>query len=200
MDQDQAVDTLSDELGHEIERALAVDPSPDLKLRVRTRIANGQVSGARPLTWGLVGVGALAAALLLAVMAWRPERGPQQLKDVASLVATPRGESTPPAALAAEEAPALTIPEGRVVRANGDSGIRPWLTAVNTDAEALISPAEAAALRLLIIQTRDGRVEASALVDIRNSGEPLEQPSEIAIQTIAIEPLARLAPLEGERQ
>ena len=200
MDQDQAVDTLSDELGHEIERALAVDPSPDLKLRVRTRIANGQVSGARPLTWGLVGVGALAAALLLAVMVWRSERGPQQPLDVGSLVARPLGESTPPAVPAVEEVPPMTMPVGPVVRANGESGIRPWLIAVSTERHALISPAEAAALRLMLIQTRNGRVNSSAFGDIQDSNEPLEPPEKIAIQAIAIEPLSRLAALEGERQ
>ena len=176
------------------------NPSPDLKLRVRTRIANGQVSGARPLTWGLVGVGALAAALLLAVMVWRSERGPQQPLDVGSLVARPLGESTPPAVPAVEEAPPLTMPVGPVVRANGESGIRPWLIAVSTERHALISPAEAAALRLMLIQTRNGRVNPSAFGDIQDSNEPLEPPEKIAIQAIAIEPLSRLAALEGERQ
>jgi hypothetical protein len=200
MDQDPAVGTLDDELGNEIELALRVDPSPGLKAHVRTRIATDLTSGAWHLAWRLVGVGALAAAVVLAILVSRGERTAQQPLEVGRLVATPPGESTPPAVPVAEEAPPLTIPERTVVRVNSDSDIRPRLPSVATGPEALISPAEAAALRLLMIQTRDGRVDPSALGDIRDSNEPLEPLNEIAIQAIAIEPLSRLAPLEGERQ
>jgi hypothetical protein len=63
----------------------------------------------------------------------------------------------------------------------------------------LVAPEDAAALRLLVINIREGRVGPTVLGALQAVATPLEQSSEIAIQPITIEPLPQLALLEGER-
>src|ERR1700732_3934502 len=65
MDEDRTIEALRDELGLEIERVLAIDPAPEVKSRVRARIAHDRASDARGQQWGLVAGGALTAAAVM---------------------------------------------------------------------------------------------------------------------------------------
>ena len=63
----------------------------------------------------------------------------------------------------------------------------------------MIAPEETAGLRSLMALLSDGRFDSSMLGERRDATAP-DQAGEIIIQPIAIEPLAALALLEGERQ
>src|SRR5205823_14054454 len=61
VDENRTVNTLRDEVGLEIERVLAIDPAPDLQLRVLARIEHERTSHPwwapwRPLRVGAIGM------------------------------------------------------------------------------------------------------------------------------------------------
>lgn len=201
MDQDRTVHTLDDQaLGREIEEALAVDPSPEFLARVRTRIGSETMSLARGRAWWLVGAGALAIAVVAAVIVGRLEREPASEQ----VIAMPAVESPPTAAPAKRSMspPARTVvtPEQAAGRRRGPV----QLAARITESEVLVAPGEATALRLLVATIREGRIDPSVLdrraVAAPLESAPLEPLDEIAIQPLAIEPLPRLALLEGAPQ
>ena len=73
-------------LEREIERALAVDPSPEFLVRVRARIADEPAPASRGFGWLFAGVAtvAAAAALVLAVRMVSPARPPATAPLLAS--------------------------------------------------------------------------------------------------------------------
>jgi hypothetical protein len=186
MDQDRTVDTLRDELGLEIERVLAIDPAPELKARVRARIESERRSRPSWIRWELLGAGALAMAMVAAIVVNRPEQEREPALPSEQVVAAPMVESV----AAAPATPQVLSPAAQPV-------VSPART---TELEVLVAPGEAAALRLLVASIREGRIDPTVLDDFQPVGTPLQPLGEIAIQPIAIEPLARLELLEGERQ
>jgi hypothetical protein len=73
-------------LEREIERALAVDPSPEFLVRVRARIADEPAPASRGFGWLFAGVAtaATAAVLVLAVLMGSPARPPAKAPLLAS--------------------------------------------------------------------------------------------------------------------
>ena len=61
-------------LEREIERALAVDPSPEFLVRVRARIADAPAPASRGFGWRFAGVAAAAVAAVVALVMLRPEQ------------------------------------------------------------------------------------------------------------------------------
>jgi hypothetical protein len=67
--------TLTDEaLERDLARALAVEPSPEFLARVRTRIASEPAPRAWKVSWLIGAVGAVAAAVIVAAIATRPDQ------------------------------------------------------------------------------------------------------------------------------
>jgi TonB family protein len=79
-------------IDREIERALAVDPSPEFLARVRARIANEPV----PAAWGLrpllAAVGAVVGVIVVVVAVSRSGQKPPDLPDALPVPAKPPGD------------------------------------------------------------------------------------------------------------
>jgi hypothetical protein len=166
-------------LGLEIERVLAIDPAPELKVRVRTRIDHERASDSSWRNWWLVSAGALGVVVLVALLLNRPEPLPAPLmsRDQANAMI---------------ELPPDVLPE--------PFESRPAPVAVGRQSNPSIQPVpELAALRRIVVDIREGRIDPSVLEP--PPAAPLEPVAEIAIESITIAPLARLEPLlEGEPQ
>jgi hypothetical protein len=197
VDENRTVNILRDELGLEIERVLAIDPAPDLEVRVLARIEHERTSHPwwapwRPLSAGAIGMGVLMAMFIISSQR-EPDQGSQDDQagamrnvDLPSMTASAVQASLP---IAAGVQPGRTRDATRVRSA-----------AAIMESAVLISPSEAAALRLLVASIRDGRIDPTVLDDLQPASAPLEPLSEIAIEPITIEPLARLELLEGAPQ
>ena len=189
MDQDRTLN--DDALEREIEHALAVDPSPEFLARLRTRIANEP----RPVSWHgwrLVGVGALAGTLVLAFVINSFKRDTETLLPSSSVATTPISVPAQVAQTTLPPAPAVPAPPSTGERA------RAQVRRPVAEPEILIPPGEAAALRLLVMNIREGRIDASKWDDAA-AAALLEPITEIVIRPISIEPLPQLALVEGER-
>ncbi len=199
MDQERTVHTMSDEaLEREIENALAVDPSPEFLARVRTRIAiESSTPAAWRLPWRVVGIGTLVTTVgLTLVIAWSVREPNPVLPGPVALIPTAESAQTRAPIATTRSPSAAEAPAGRSVEL-GRVRVRP--AALTKEPEILISPGDAAALRVLIMNIHEGRIDATVLNAVQRIATPLEPLGEIVIQPIAIEPLPRLALLEGER-
>ena len=140
-------------IDREVQAALAVDPSPEFLARVRTRIATEPAGDASWLSWKVVAAGALAVAILMAVVVSRPEGTPTAVSQAS------RAEDVRLAPPAAVEPPRRAeTPEARTRawRAEAPEARR------RPEPEILLDPAETRALRRLIAGTRDGSLDLSA--------------------------------------
>jgi len=191
MDQEQAVHAISDEaLEREIENALDVDPSPEFVARVRARIASESTPAVWHLRWRLVGAGALATAVVLTWFVTGTDRQSPPAISARPVVPPPISESAPTGA-----------PTATTARADLAPSVLPAEKGPPTaEPKILISPRDAAALRVLMTNIREGRVDPTVLAAVEGVGAPLEPLNWITIQPIVIEPLPRLALLEGELQ
>jgi hypothetical protein len=194
VDENRTVNTLRDELGLEIERVLAIDPALDLEVRVLARIEHERTSHSSWAPWRPLSAGAIGIAVLMAMFIISSQResdqglqdeqaGAKRTVDLPSMTASAVQASPPIAA---------SVPRSRTRDATR-------ATATMKSA-VLISPSEAAALRLLVASIRDGRIDPTVLDDLQPAAAPLEPLGEIAIEPITIEPLARLELLEGASQ
>jgi hypothetical protein len=152
-----SADPLRDDLGIELERLIAIEPSPQLPARVRERVAAERVATWGTWRWPFVGVTAMAALVTIAVVALRiePATGPVPV--------------LPPA-----NAPSISIP----------------VLALDVALRLALPPRPHRAVR---------NERAAARFPIL-AMPPLEPPTEISIEPVAIEPLSAIAPLFGERQ
>ena len=196
MDRERTNPAISDEtLQREIEEALAVDPSPEFLARVRTRIASEPTPSGWRLSWRFFGAWGLATAVVLLLVVTRLERQP--------VPALPRPiVATPMAGSVSTGAPVVSMPSPPAPTASSvesTSRIPIRQAAPTTEPEILISPRDAAALRVLVVNIREGRVDPTVLDALHVVATPLKPLGTIAIQPIDIEPLTRLALLEGER-
>ena len=199
MDSQREIGAMTDEaLEREIEAALAVDPSPEFRARVRARIASKAVSEAQwRVRWDVLTAGVALASVLAVVMFFRADQ-----KRLGGEV-----EQSHPTAILREEAPIAAIPPTTVAHPAApvapERQIADGTRASTRDSipfpEVVIAPEETAGLRSLMALVSDGRFDSSMLGERRDATAP-DQAGEIIIQPIAIEPLAALALLEGERQ
>jgi hypothetical protein len=186
-------------LERDIERALAVDPSPEFLARVRTRIAE-EPSASRQLGWLFAGVAtaAVAAAVVLAMFDVSPVRQPASARLLASRSI---GSVVEVPSVGSVGADPRVRPERRV-RPEGPSRVgptqrsAPTATGVAAEPTTLFDPRETMALQRLIAGVRDARVDLAPLVK-----EPPMAPQsldELFIAPITIEPLVP-GGVEGER-
>jgi len=198
MDEERTDYTIGDKsLEREIENALHVDPSPEFLARVRARVATERRPIGPRLSWSVVGVAAaVAATVVMALVVTRSHRPPAVAVSVEPAVATSIVKSAPTDPPIATPTPPLPR-AAPVVESTGRKHIR--RATPNTAPEVLIPARDAAALRVLMMNIREGRVDLTALDAIHAVAAPLEPLDKIAIQPITIQPLPRLALLEGER-
>jgi hypothetical protein len=183
-------------LEREIERALAVDPSPEFLVRVRARIADEPVPASRGFGWLFAGVAtvAAAAALVLAVRMVSPARPPATpallaSKSIGSAVVVPAVVPSTPGSASAYAA---------TQRRQGEKAGHyvPKASPAATRTQPLFDGRETTALQRLIADVRDARVDLTPLA--KEGPMPLPALDPLVISPIVIEPLTP-GGVEGER-
>jgi hypothetical protein len=179
-------------LEREIERALAVDPSPEFLVRVRARIADEPAPASRGFGWLFAGAAATAvAAAVVAVVMLRPQ---QRVEPAVGLL-TSRSLTSPvvvPTVPRGLDRESLTTYPPR--RTSGDA---PRTTNLERQrSEPLFDARETTALQRLIADVRDARVDLSPLT--KEGPMPLPAMDPLVISPIVIEPLTP-GGVEGER-
>jgi len=181
-------------LERELERALAVDPSPEFLVRVRARIADEPAPASRGFGWLFAGVAtvAAAAALVLAVRMVSPARPPEAAplltsKSIGFAVIVP-------AVVPGTVGPASVYAAARLRRDEQAGHDVPKVNA--RTAEPLFDARETTALQRLIADVRDARVDLTPLA--KEGPMPLPAMDPLVISPIVIEPLDSSG-IEGER-
>jgi hypothetical protein len=184
-------------LEREIERALAVDPSPEFLVRVRARIADEPAPASRGFGWLFAGVATVAAAavLVLAVRMVSPARPPATApllasRAIGSSIVVPSSDPStrgPASAYAAARPP-------RDEKAGHD--VPKASPAATRTREPLFDARETTALQRLIADVRDARVDLAPLA--KEGPMPLPDMDPLVISPIVIEPLTP-GGVEGER-
>jgi hypothetical protein len=179
-------------LEREIERALAVDPSPEFLVRVRERIAEQPSPAPRGFGWLIAGVTAAAvAAGVVALVMLRPDEhvGPESgllvSRAINSSVVVPalshrldrERRTTHVERRTANDAPRTTHLERHV-------------------SEPLFDTRETMTLQRLIAAVHDARVDLSPL--LKEAPMPVQPIDDLVIAPITIEPLVP-GGIEGER-
>ncbi len=205
MRSDRRDEALTDSaLDREIERALAVGPSPDFVARVRTSIA---IEPSRPvwhLSWAFAGA-AVAAIVFALVVAW-PERtvapAPMMVQVAPPAPVAPQPSAvSDPSTVRSPEAVALQRANKAVARQQGASRSTTAFAFQTREPKILIDAREAAALQRLIKGVRDGRLDLSPVLNA-TTPTAMELPpiTDLIIAPLSIEPLAPVEGAEGVRQ
>ena len=181
-------------LERELERALAVDPSPEFLVRVRARIADEPAPASRGFGWLFAGVAtvAAAAALILAVRMVSPARPPEAAPLLASK--SIGFAVIVPAVVPGTVGPASVYAAARLRRDEQAGHDVPKVNA--RTAEPLFDARETTALQRLIADVRDARVDLTPLA--KEGPMPLPAMDPLVISPIVIEPLDSSG-IEGER-
>ena len=181
-------------LERELERALAVDPSPEFLVRVRARIADEPAPASRGFGWLFAGVAtvAAAAALVLAVRMVSPARPPEAAPLLASK--SIGFAVIVPAVVPGTVGPASVYAAARLRRDEQAGHDVPKVNA--RTAEPLFDARETTALQRLIADVRAARVDLTPLT--KEGPMPLPAMDPLVISPIVIEPLASSG-IEGER-
>ena len=202
-------------LEREIERALAVDPSPEFLVRVRARIADEPAPASRGFGWLFAGVAtvAAAAALVLAMRMVSPARPPAAApllasRSIGSAVVVPAvgpakaGHYVPKGVGRDDQSQYVVSGFSRTQReSSGFSRTQresPGVsrTAATRSSAPLFDARETTALQRLIADVRDARVDLAPLA--REGPMPLPALDPLVISPIVIEPLVP-GGVEGER-
>ncbi len=158
------------ELDRRLAEALEIAPRAEFTARVRQRISGARDRPGRSATWPAMGaLGVLAAVAALVVVALLPDAS-RQASDGPPLAARTIG--LPATALIAAPRPAgrvgTTAPEAAGATRRGP--------------EVIVSPEEAAGVRLLVSAARDGHVAAAMLAPGSPSlDEELPPPDDIVV-------------------
>jgi hypothetical protein len=219
---DRRFDPMVDDeaLGREIERALAVDPSPEFVAGIRRRVAAERVPrfDAWVARWLLVAGGAVAAAAVavaiylgLPLPANRSE--PAEPTTIARADAAPtkvvpnRGQVPTESARtagprggrgAAAQAARVRTEE----RPSSSSGATPARGAVNPFPEVIVAASEARAFRQLLAMAQTGRIEVVDMADTEGVPGTLLAPEApaIVIEPITIAPIEIVSTLQGDAE
>jgi hypothetical protein len=195
MDRQRSAQMTSDELlERRIERALAVEPPPEFVARVRTRIEREPTPSTWLVWWRPAAAGVLAITIAVALFITSSDR------NTASRVSDP-----PVAASVSQPAPPATEAAPPPIR---DVRVAPSARRTVAPRRSSRIVDERTALRLLITNIREGRIDAAELKDFE--APRFEPVREISIEPIEIapvpqiafhntEPLPRPAALEGEQ-
>jgi hypothetical protein len=185
----------------EIERALAVEPSPEFLARVRTHIASAPETRRWTIRWPLI-VAASAAAIVLMVTAVVMSgriRSPRVVPPESTAVVVRTTEPAPPPV----SPPAQRIEPRRRVAA---SMMVKREVPRSTEPEVLIPKGEAAALRRLMRGLHTGAVDPSTIADGSRARGVVLPTGDIVLEPLAglapvtLEPLAPMTRQEGVRQ
>jgi hypothetical protein len=211
MDDRRPDDAMTDAaLERDIERALAVEPSPEFLARVRAEIDAQPERTPWRIAWTWLAVGSAVAAITAAIVLSRPAAPqPRNVLEPAP-VATTTTAKTAPAKPAATPQASLAQTLGSHMR-DVPRGRLPSLTSVaqrtpRPEPEVLIAQDEAVALRRLMRGLDRGVVEPSVASDGPSGVQPIQPPIPIvvapmaAVSPITIEPLGIPAPEGGVRQ
>jgi hypothetical protein len=179
-------------LEREIERALAVDPSPEFLVRVRARIADEPAPAARGFGWLFAGVAAAAvAAAVVALVMLRPEQRVEPAIGLLTSRSLTSSVVVPTVSRGLDREPRTTHRERRTAN---DA-----LRTTNLErqrSEPLFDTRETTALQRLIADVRDARVDLTPLT--KEGPMPLPAMDPLVISPIVIEPLTPSG-IEGER-
>jgi hypothetical protein len=184
-----------DDLLRDLRAELSIEPSPQLVARVRARIDNRSNSTPLIPAW-TVGVALLMTIIALGIA---PDR---QVEKSIAPAGTSRGQVAQPVA---EQLPRLTERAAAPDRAPGSAPRRPAKVRSASaapeplaEAEILVPPDQAIALRRILIAMRTGRSPvppaASQVVDAEGR---LPAPEAIGIPEITIQPIT--PPADGGR-
>jgi len=194
----------------EIERALAVDPSPEFLARVRARVASEPAPAGWRFRWVFAGGAVMALVIAIVVVLSGPDQttSPMSTSPAAATGQGSADTSVRPLAKAVTEqpvAPARPREVSPVVsgfsRTVGAGFSRTVAAGGATEPHVLISPEEAAALRRLFADASEGRLVFASLVTEPPPATMALQPlSEIVFPPITIEPLIPVDYQEGVRQ
>ena len=208
MDDRRSDDAVTDaRLEREIERALAVVPSPEFLARVRAEIAAEPERTPWRFRWTWVAAGSGALAIAAAIVLSRPpapQSGnvPGPAPVVATTAAASKPEATPEtSSRRTPGADVREVPRRRFSSSTGRAARRP-----SAEPEVLIARDEAEALKRLMRGLRQGVVEPSNAGAAPNGIQPIQPPMPIvvapmtAVSPITIEPLGIPAPERGVRQ
>ena len=183
MDHQRSAQMNSDEmLERRIEQALAVEPPPEFVARVRTRIEREPAPSTWVVWWRPAAAGVLAMTIAVAVIVTSINR------NTTSLVSDP-----PVAASVSKPAPSATEAPPQPVR---EAVVAPaaMRTVATHNSSRIVD--ERTALRLLITNIREGRIDAAELTNLETPRfEPIR---EISIEPIDIEPVPQIALLNTE--
>jgi hypothetical protein len=181
-------------LERDIERALAVDPSPEFLARVRTRIAEKPSPASRRFGWrfAVVATAAVAAAVVLAIFNGSPVRKPPTAlllasRSIGSVVEVPSVDGVGADPRVRPESPSSVGPT---------HGSAPTTTGVAVEPTTLFDARETMALQRLIAGVRDARVDLAPL--LKEAPMALQSLDNLVIPPITIEPLVP-GGVEGER-
>ncbi len=110
-------------IDREIERALAVEPSPEFMARVRRRIANEPTPTAWRAPWVVLAIGAMAGVMVVVIAVSRPAQKPSPSSANAPLPGKPVGDvlRAPAPAIGPPEKSAAAAPPLRGSRAVPES-------------------------------------------------------------------------------
>jgi hypothetical protein len=176
------MDSMNDAaLDRDIERLLAVEPSPAFVARVRARVAEEPSSSSTLLGWRFAATVSMAAvACIAAIVVLRPDR---------------RVEPAHRLLLSRALTSSVAVPTANVEpRTSNDE---PQTTNLEqSSSEPLFDPRETTALQRLIAGVRDARVDLAPLAN--DAPMPLPSLDDLVIPPIAIQPLAP-GGVEGER-
>jgi len=170
MAEDRIDDTMNDEASaRDLDALMNVEPSPEFVARVRTHLEARPLGARVPLDRSMLLWGAAALTLVVLMVWWNdiPE----------TPVSTPAGRI---ADIMLDRPAVRDVPSHSVAHPvrQGES-------------EVLISPRDAAGLRLLLAAVREGRLDSDALPPVIEDSTPM------AIEPIVIEPLVAAADLDA---
>jgi len=179
-------------LDREIERALAVNPSPEFLVRVRARVADEPAPASRGFGWLLAGMAATAvAAAVVGVVMLRPEPRVDPAVGLLTSRSLTSAVIVPTVSRGLDREPRTTHREPRTSNdaPRTTNRERPPLT-------PLFDARETMALQRLIADVRDARVDLAPLA--KEGPMPLPAMDPLVISPIVIEPLTP-GGIEGER-
>jgi len=174
-----------DELGLEIERALAVEPSPEFLARVRATTAVDQNRAAWSRSWVWMSVAVSAVVLMISLFNTRPKP-----LDLPVLRELPRTHVASTIILPAPATPSK--PHEREKPARRPDPVSALATPVSTsDPEVLIAPDEAAALKRLMRGLGRRRIDpvSFAQTEKQLNGAP---------SAIVVSPIPKISPIAIE--
>jgi len=180
----------ADALDREIAAALAVEPSPEFRARVRARVATDEIHVAwwRSPTWAGFSIAMVMVGIIAGWIGWnRPA-----VVD-APRVSTGTAVETTPTPIAGGSAPPVVRLERLDARqtARRESPVAPR-RAQASRREVIVSPDDASALRHLVTAIATRQLDASDIPPLGTESAPLPPIDEIVLEPIKLSPITGL--------